>query len=450
MKKKQRKGQQDTTVIKVEGYSDGKPREKRLVLPKFSPSWYVYYYNSDLKQKRMSAQTTDVKNALAYLQGFDPFNPQPPDPIQFHAYQEQISERDDPPTQSTIAHAFRSVLTSLKTNAIEGRQVEKYQPKALTNMGQYANRYVRFCEETHSFQQLREYDRDIKGFAEHFNTFLTMIAEQKNPRTGERMLQTARNYKRNLGILGGFLVQEGFIKDNVFRNPLIRRLNTAKEEQGKKKYHTFSKTEFEQIIGHIEELILAHTAQNDAWLTQYRYRDLRVMYMIGFMAGLRRSEVVYLNTNDVVLDPDPKKCYIRVIDKPMEGWYPKTKKSYRNVPLRNRSLISILRRRLEEISADPSAPVYLFTTDGNKRYKPAYLTTNFREIVDALFGHADQRHLHDLRHSWCSYLVNVAKANVYDVQKWAGHESIQTTLGYLEDDTNVNSHLLEFDGFNFD
>jgi hypothetical protein len=91
-----------------------------------------------------------------------------------------------------------------------------------------------------------------------------MIANQKNPRTGQRMIVTARNYKRNLGILGGFLVQEGFIKDNVFRNPLVRRLSTAKQERGKKKHNTFNKDEFERIINYIEERIQIHTDSNDA------------------------------------------------------------------------------------------------------------------------------------------------------------------------------------------
>jgi integrase len=104
---------------------------------------------------------------------------------------------------------------------------------------------------------------------------------------------------------------------------------------------------------------------------------------------------------------------------------------------------------LEEIHADPSTTSFLFTFEDAKRYKPDYVTTKFREIADAVFGATDPRHLHDLRHSWCSYLVNVVKANIYDVQKWAGHENIQTTLGYLEDDTDLNSHLLEFDGFDF-
>jgi|GEM_PF-4038850 len=121
MKKKRSEGRKTEGAITVEGYCDGKPREKRLVIPKYSHNWYVFYYNFDLKQRRISADTAIFEEALAYLKIFDPFNPKKPDPLLYTSVPEQDSEIAEARSQSTIAFGFNRVISLLKTNAIEGR-----------------------------------------------------------------------------------------------------------------------------------------------------------------------------------------------------------------------------------------------------------------------------------------------------------------------------------------
>ena len=43
--------------------------------------------------------------------------------------------------------------------------------------------------------------------------------------------------------------------------------------------------------------------------------------------------------------------------------------------------------------------------------------------------------LHDLRHSWCTWAVNVWP--VTKVQLYAGHRDIQTTMRYVHHQTNA-------------
>ncbi len=42
--------------------------------------------------------------------------------------------------------------------------------------------------------------------------------------------------------------------------------------------------------------------------------------------------------------------------------------------------------------------------------------------------------IHDIRHSWTTRAVRVKKLHIRDVQLAAGHENIETTMGYLQDD----------------
>ncbi len=454
MKKKKTQSKKAAPSIEVSGYTDGRPRKKRLHLPQFSTSWYVYYYNSELNQKRISAKTDDQEKAEWYLEVFDPFNPLPPEyPDDMENARSLPSKSEDKDSRRTIREALDSIFDRLRSGEIEGKKVERYSVDTLTHMEQMATRYLSYCDDHKKFTYLDEYvdDRNDRAFVEHYNSFLTIVANQINPRTGRRMIQQARNYKRELGIIFSFLVRENVLPRNNFRHEQIRALNTSKQETAtrkeKEKELTFTKEDFEQILHEIDERIVLHENRNDPWHMDRHYEDLRLMALLGFFAGLRRREIIYLNASDIVLDPDPEKCFVSVTAKPSEPWFPKTKESYRDVPLLNNKLISLLRNRLDQNrKRHPDLP-HLFAFNNHRRYKPNYVSKSFREIVDAVFGRQDPRHLHTLRHSFCSYLVNVKHADIYDVKKWAGHEDIKTTLGYVEDDTFVNSHYLDFDEF---
>ena len=70
---------------------------------------------------------------------------------------------------------------------------------------------------------------------------------------------------------------------------------------------------------------------------------------------------------------------------------------------------------------------YIFTWADGRPYAPDYLTKKFRKIIDKTDGLDKRLHLHDLRVSCVSILINNG-VNVKDVQKWVGHEDIKTTL----------------------
>lgn len=70
---------------------------------------------------------------------------------------------------------------------------------------------------------------------------------------------------------------------------------------------------------------------------------------------------------------------------------------------------------------------YIFTWKDGRQYTPDYLTKKFRKIIDCADGLDKRLHLHDLRVSCVSILVNNG-VNIKDVQKWVGHEDIKTTM----------------------
>ena len=69
---------------------------------------------------------------------------------------------------------------------------------------------------------------------------------------------------------------------------------------------------------------------------------------------------------------------------------------------------------------------YIFTWSDGRPISPDYLTKKFRKIIDKSKSLDKRLHLHDLRVSCVSILVN-SGINLKDVSKWVGHKNIQTT-----------------------
>ena len=70
---------------------------------------------------------------------------------------------------------------------------------------------------------------------------------------------------------------------------------------------------------------------------------------------------------------------------------------------------------------------YVFTWADGHPYTPDYLSRKFKRIISKSEILDKRLHLHDLRVSCVSILINKG-VNVKDVQKWVGHEDIQTTM----------------------
>lgn len=70
---------------------------------------------------------------------------------------------------------------------------------------------------------------------------------------------------------------------------------------------------------------------------------------------------------------------------------------------------------------------YIFTWDDGRLFSPDYLSKKFKKIIGKSNTLDKRLHLHDLRVSCVSILVNKG-INMKDVQKWVGHSNIQTIM----------------------
>jgi integrase len=133
----------------------------------------------------------------------------------------------------------------------------------------------------------------------------------------------------------------------------------------------------------------------------------------GVYAGLRRSELFYLEWSDV----DFKRATITVQNK--EEWHTKNYES-RVIPIHD-TLYEVLRRHPRHISSR-----YVFCNPKTgRRYN------NIRKSLSSAAERAGIGHigLHTLRHTFASQLV-MRGADLATVQKLMGHKSIQMTMRY--------------------
>ena len=70
---------------------------------------------------------------------------------------------------------------------------------------------------------------------------------------------------------------------------------------------------------------------------------------------------------------------------------------------------------------------YIFTFENGRPISPDYASKKFKKIIKNSENLDHRLHLHDLRASCVSILVNRG-VNFKDVQKWVGHEDIRTTM----------------------
>ena len=70
---------------------------------------------------------------------------------------------------------------------------------------------------------------------------------------------------------------------------------------------------------------------------------------------------------------------------------------------------------------------YIFTWPDGRSFTPDYLTRKFSKIIKKSDTLDKRLHLHDLRVSCVSILINKG-INIKDVQKWVGHSDIHTTM----------------------
>ena len=142
---------------------------------------------------------------------------------------------------------------------------------------------------------------------------------------------------------------------------------------------------------------------------------MRTVTKILLHTGLRRSELVYLQWDDVKLEDK----LIHVQAKPEFGFHTKSDKP-RSIPINS---------ELEAILNDlPVRGKFLFDNgQGRPLYGLAFYSTRFFKILKK--AGIENGTLHTLRHTFVSRLV-MAGVDLTTVKELAGHANIKTTMGY--------------------
>jgi integrase/recombinase XerD len=215
--------------------------------------------------------------------------------------------------------------------------------------------------------------------------------------------RTGKEHNRRLGILKNFydyLIQKGA----VLKNP-AEELRSLKIERVKKP-PVFSEEEIKQILKAVPK-------------TPVGTRD-RAMFETFYSTGIRKSELINLNMEDI--DPDEREITVR------EGKGSKD----RVVPIREEALRSL--REYIKIR-------YRFMMPAQER-EALFLSTLGRRIgltaVDSVMqklkkraGLEKQGSCHALRHACASHLLKNG-APIETIQKLLGHEHVNTTQDYLK------------------
>ncbi len=143
-------------------------------------------------------------------------------------------------------------------------------------------------------------------------------------------------------------------------------------------------------------------------------RNYAMMSMLIF-TGMRRGELIGLHLTDVCLKDKP------VVVKGKGS-------KYRAIPLVD-EVVDAVADWLEFRPA--CAHDYLFTTFHGNRIYPSGMQRIWRGILAASGIEADKAHLHMLRHSMATLLLQSGSASLLEIQKLLGHSRLDTTAIYL-------------------
>ena len=223
----------------------------------------------------------------------------------------------------------------------------------------------------------------------HLRGFVADRFEQNAASSIARKISTIRSFWT-------FLVKREYIEDDV-----ASLLSSPKVSRPLKNYLNVDEI-FHLLDSNIPEGVLG-------------VRDMAI-WEIGYGCGLRASEIVGLDVDDVHLD---------------EGWVRALGKGdkERQVPLgrkANRALQTYLSRRMELVDGDTQGALFL-------NYKGGRLTT--RSLRRLLKEHLVRAGLdtsitpHGLRHSYATHLLD-SGADLRGIQELLGHANLSTTQRY--------------------
>jgi len=160
---------------------------------------------------------------------------------------------------------------------------------------------------------------------------------------------------------------------------------------------------------------------------------LKDIFLTAFFTGLRAGELLNLRWNAV----DFKNLLIRIEN--TDTFTTKNKRE-RIIPI-NKPLLSILKNRFPKI-IDINKTDYVFGKSRGIPFDTEFISKKFKKAVRKA-NLSDSFHLHSLRHSFASNLVQ-SGVSLYVVKELLGHRDISTTQIYSHIRTENLSEAVKF------
>lgn len=382
--------------------------------------------------------------------------------IEFYSFRDIIQRVQSPTDQLLLFLAYHlnfrpKQIIRLKANSRENI-VRDYINKNHTHIIEYFyalyDQHIhRFPGQTYLFEQKsRPYTiREIRGKVYRLTGFYRLKEVYENQcsavlETTDYSLQTKNSY---LSLFMQFLKHFNykhpvFIRDEDIRNYLfIQRAKSSSHQNSVINTLKFffgqvynKKIEDRYILRPRKEYYLPdyfRKEEIEAIISQLDNLKHRLLIILGYSAGLRRSEIQKLKPHDI----DLKKNLIFIKD--AKG----KKDRYSVIP---GNIAPLLGRYLEKYKPK----VYLF--EGNKPGEKYSFTSMSKILKDAARSAGIQRrvHLHMLRHSFATHLLEEGHDIRY-LQEFLGHVSIQTTQRYTHIVNDATKTIRSpFDNLNLD
>lgn len=144
---------------------------------------------------------------------------------------------------------------------------------------------------------------------------------------------------------------------------------------------------------------------------------LKDIFTIGFYSGLRLSEILNLKWTWIDFQKN------NIITKISTDYSTKSKRE-RIIPI-HKNILSILNRIKYDTTLSKN---YIFSDDEGKKYNENFISKQFKKAV-RLASLDENLHMHNLRHSFCSNLVQKG-VSLYVVKELAGHQQLSTSEVY--------------------
>jgi len=298
-----------------------------------------------------------------------------------------------------------STKTALKSQALKfltefEQQIKKKEVKPIVQLESFRDEYLEFISKSKSKKYIKAIQLAFKMLIEYtgnieLNRIDRRLAEKFISITFQRTESGAAMYYRTLK--AGFSVAENwnYIESNPFR-----KIRTPKPKMNLPAYLT--ENDFNFLLGFITEPLL------------------RDFYSILFFTGLRAGEGCNLQFSDLNFQQKT----ITIQNK--ENFSTKSRRE-RIVPM-NQIVYEILKNKVPKIYSLNKNHYVFWLKFPSVSLSVDYVSKKFKKAIRKS-GLNPKLHLHSLRHSFCSNLVN-AGVNLSTIGALAGHHSTKVTEIY--------------------